>query len=466
MTVREQRLADSDNFGEEERDNGDEVAVPLQQGFGYFNRVNDSVLLDGIRARVHEAGYFTDRVTSGRVGVRLSDIVLVVSWESKLVFVSHARPARTSSTSTRGFKASGPLELDISRDELERVTDPQHHEEIRRGFTAPAYRPSLAAWQAIWLGLKRLRPDLAEALRLIEQLRFDETFDPSEGSADEQAFWEKDAVGVALDIAGISFSGVFADLSRGRSEGKSVLRSLCGNTTEDVVISHDVRNFPDYFITEQLPEACEFVQGNHRLAIYNVNRRPAERALGVDLIYHNVTYGAFTFVQYKMLNPGGKGENVAWRYRPDKQFDEEVERMRRARAILSDATSGEPEQYRLSQDPFFLKLCRRQHLKVNAGQLINGIYLDLSFTELVLSAQQVRVLEPGVGVSRWLNRTQFTDLVSRGWLGTRNLSDAQLAAYVDDAASQGKSIVLAAGAARSARAREDAQNGVEVSWDE
>jgi hypothetical protein len=251
-------LSEDAQEGTRERAHGD-----TREGYGYFNRVNDSVQLDGILAGVGARGYFTDRVTSGRVEVRLSDIVLVVSTESKLVLVSHVRPARVSSTSTRGFKASGPLSLDITQEDLERVTDSQYHKEVGSGFSDPAYRPSRAAWESIWRGIKQLRPDLVEALRLIEQLRFDETLDPSEGSADEQTFWEKDAVGVALDIAGIPFSNVFADLSQGRLQGNSLLRSLCGNTTEDVVITHDVHNFPGYLIAEQLPEACHFTQGSH-----------------------------------------------------------------------------------------------------------------------------------------------------------------------------------------------------------
>jgi hypothetical protein len=54
-------------------------------------------------------------------------------------------------------------------------------------------------------------------------------------------------------------------------------------------------------------------------------------------------------------------------------------------------------------------------------------------------------LEPGKSVGRWLNRTQFTDLVARGWIGTNNLTSSALAAYVSDALESRRSVLIAIG---------------------
>jgi hypothetical protein len=54
-------------------------------------------------------------------------------------------------------------------------------------------------------------------------------------------------------------------------------------------------------------------------------------------------------------------------------------------------------------------------------------------------------LEPGKSVGRWLNRTQFTDLVARGWIGSNNLTSEALASYVSDALESRRSVLIAVG---------------------
>jgi hypothetical protein len=118
-----------------------------------------------IEAKAKAKRYFTDRVTSERVSVRLSDIALVVSPTQRLAFVSHVRPTRAGTTGTRGFKASGPLCVDLSADAIVAEVAEDYREEIRRGFSEPSLRPSMPTWKAIWLEIKRLRLDLAAELR-------------------------------------------------------------------------------------------------------------------------------------------------------------------------------------------------------------------------------------------------------------------------------------------------------------
>lgn len=421
------------------------------EGFGFFLQITDTTLFEKIKQKVEYKKYFTDRVVSDRVSVRLSDIALVISPEKSLIFVSHVRPTRSGSTGTRGFKASGPLRVDLSADEIISDTGEEHKNEILKGFNEPSFRPSLSAWKAIWSTIKKLRPNLSAQIRHIEQLRFDEAFEFSDDSDDEQFFYEKDAVGVALDVAGISFGGVFAELTEGREQNKSLIEALCGNPTEDVILNHDVHNFPDYVVHSDYVHACEFMQHGRRLTIFNVNRRKGERALGVDLIYHNVNYNAFTFIQYKMLQREGSKQVPAWRYRPDKQFDEESSRMRLARTKFKVVSPNTPDLYRFCQDPFFFKLCRRQQLKVNSGQLASGVYLNLTHCDLVLSglfSNAARILEPGKNVDRWLNRTLFTDLIARGWVGTNNVTPEILEHYIADAIDSGRSVLIAKGESR------------------
>jgi hypothetical protein len=191
------------------------------------------------------------------------------------------------------------------------------------------------------------------------------------------------------------------------------------------------------------------MKGRKTITIYNVNRRPAEAALGVDLIYRNVSYGSYTFVQYKMLNPEGKDIQKKWVFRPDLQFSEEISRMKRAYDnLIGSEKVLSAKQYRLSTDTFFFKFCRRQHLKVNAGLLAHGHYITLSHLDLVLD--ESRGPRGGVIVSldtmeRWITRTAFTSLVANGWIGTSGVTDDILKDYIEHGLQSGKSLLIAEG---------------------
>ena len=421
------------------------------EGYGFFTRVSDSQLFAKIKARTDARKHFTDRVTSERVSVRLSDIALVISPNGTLALVSHVRPTRVSTTGTRAFKANGSLSVNLTVEELVDASAAEVHAEIIHCFKEPAIRPSLLAWQEIWAGIKRLRPQFSAELRHIEQLRFDDSFTFDSNSDDERLFYEKDAVGVALNVAGISFGGVFAELSESRGKAdvddRDFLRALCGDPIEDVVINHDVHNFPEYIPTTDRLSACEFSQNGRKLTVYNVNRRDGERALGVDLIYQNISYNAFTFVQYKMLEREGSAQAPVWRYRPDSQFDAEIARMRAAQLRFRNANPTESDLFRFGEDPFFFKLCRRQNLKVNSGQLISGAYINLSHCNLILTELhgKPRVFEPGASVKRWLTRTHFSELVAKGWIGTNNLTSNDLQNYISEALAARRSVLIAVG---------------------
>jgi hypothetical protein len=426
---------------------------PPLPGYGFFCQVTDEQHFKRIQSGIAAKGYFTDRVLFDRVSVRLSDIVLLISPEYDLAYAAHVRPTRGGTTGTRGFRAESPVQMDITQGELQAVIVPEAWKILSVGFTRTSFRPDAPEWNVLWNALKHLRPDRAQELRRLEQLRFDNAFEFNDDGTDAQHFYEKDAVGVALTIAGIEFHGVFAELSDGLASNRGLLQSLCGNTTEDVHVNHDVHNFPGFLPVADALHACEFAQRGRKVTIYNVNRRRGEAALGVDLIYHNETFGSYTFIQYKMLEPEGSKAARDWIYRPDVQFQEELNRMIRARNALRDGGGRTPNSYRLGQDPFFWKFCRRHHLKVNAGTLVHGHYLTLAHLQLLLThggpgPRGGTVIGPST-MGRWLTRSQFAPLVAEGWIGTVDVSDDMLAGYIEVELAVGNSIVVAQSSARS-----------------
>jgi hypothetical protein len=418
-------------------------------GYGFFIRIVDPKHMESINRAVHDKKYFTENVLYERIHIKLSDLVLVISPDNVIKYVAHVRPTRAGKTGHRGFRADYLVELNIDINAISGFLPDEVINTLGENAGVLSYRPSLEEWNKIWSAIKRLKLNELDSLKYLEKLRFDKAFDFDDDGFQSQWFLEKDAVGFALICSGISHRGVFAELSEGLSGNANLLNSLCGNPIEDIVISHDTTNFPSYLRKYSDGTHARFSQGSRTLDIYNVNRRRGEGALGVDLIYHNTTYDSFVFVQYKMLDPKGKKETV-WRYYPDHQFHEEVDRMKKARVAFRAASSAQSiNSYRLANDPFFFKFCRRQHLKVNAGELAHGHYLTLGHLELVLSDIGARS-SAGKSITlsvlkRWIIRTHFAELVTHGWVGTQGVTDQVLQQYIETALDNKRSVVIAVG---------------------
>jgi len=101
---------------------------------------------------------------------------------------------------------------------------------------------------------------------------------------------------------------------------------------EDSVIEQDARSIPAFEMTKlHVTGRALFRRGNEVLEVITANRRPLERVLGVDLIYHNVVRRCLVMVQYKMLDPATKrdpGFPPDWIYRPDRNLTKEIQRMK------------------------------------------------------------------------------------------------------------------------------------------
>lgn len=418
-----------------------------REGYGFFVKIVDPKHMESISRAVRQKNYFTEHVLHERIHIKLSDLVLLVSPNNVIEYVAHIRPTRAGKTGHRGFRADYPVELNIDINRLKEVLPEETRRILIENVDVSSFRPDLDNWNKIWNAIKGLALDKLERLKYLEKLRFDKAFEFDEDEFQSQWFLEKDAVGFALICSGIPHRGVFAELSDSLSNNTSLLNSLCGNPIEDVVISHDTTNFPAYLASYSDGAHARFTQGTRTLDIYNVNRRKGEAAFGVDLIYHNTTYDSFVFVQYKMLDPKGKKETV-WRYYPDDQFREEIERMNKARAIFHKTqTANSLKSYRLGTDPFFFKFCRRQHLKINAGELAHGHYLTLGHLELVLKELNSPMsTSKSITLStlkRWIIRTHFAELVTHGWIGTQGVTDKTLQQYIARALKSKKSVIVA-----------------------
>lgn len=225
----------------------------------------------------------------------------------------------------------------------------------------------------------------------------------------------------------------------GRDSRPSPLLDLVPDADEQSIIDHDARTFAGWVnATERHFHIQSFYDGDRRVDITNVNNRRVEARVGVDLIYYHVNTSSFVLVQYKRLID--KYVQVNDRLRG------QLDRMRGITKFNSQP--GKPDQWRIGPDFSFLKLARDQTPDKAAFGMIPGIYLPLSYVDILLTDDMT--LGPQGGrrlgydtVARYLSNKQFIELTAHGLVGTVGVSVTQVKNIVYDLLNDDDSLVIA-----------------------
>ena len=305
-------------------------------------------------------------------------------------------------------------------------------------------------------GLHRISEKLGEALidklaakaenmpalvRILAQRRRPRRYDDA---------WAMQGDAVALAIK--AFGGTDEAASVGLPGGGTALGTV--RLLEDAVIEHDARWMPGWRLADSsLTGRATFEKRGERLDVFTANKRPLEELFGVDLIYLNEAHGALVMVQYKMLEPeepapgrlnteitvDDEMDEPGWTVRIDRQFVDELERMRRFDRDL------EPDgAYRLHAGAFFFKFVRR-HAATNSA----GILLSLGHFDHLMEAGRLTGARGGLRLSyrsldgHYLRTQPFIELVRSGYVGTRGATTVHLQALIDASLDGGKAVVAA-----------------------
>ena len=418
---------------------------------GFFYVARDERHAEVIYDSVDSNGDFSDGVLASRVAVEKVDLVLVFITTGEQEVVKYAalgtRHLRGGGgTGKQGVRLTDMVVLDLSLDRVKDNVGGETRNQLGSLLKWDADRPSPAVWDAIWQSVKDMASDEQRVhLEKLERRRLAPVFDFQLDGAD-LAYCQKDAVGVALDIAGIDRREVFAGLSEGLSEGKTLLRSVSGSLKERVVIDHDVTKMPGFVREFDGGDHCVFRQGNKRLTVYNIDFSSGEIALGCDLIYYNHFFESFTFVQYKLMDREGD----SFGYRPDRQCKDEVDRMNSLIDFIAKKKSNDLglKSFRLVGNPFFFKLCKRDRLLIDMPELTRGMYLNLDYWELLCKDESTQGPRGGTKITfeaagRWLCRTDFAPMVADGWVGTRGLTEIELSDWVEEASKERRNVIYA-----------------------
>ena len=129
-------------------------------------------------------------------------------------------------------------------------------------------------------------------------------------------------------------------------------------------------------------------------------------------------------VQYKMLEPHRKGRKTDWIFRPDGQFDKEMERMKR----FSQLHVPGPLEYRINPQVFYLRFVQQRDAKL--GKVTGTMPID--HFEILRDNPDCKGPKGGFRITydtldgRYLRQNGFLDLVSSGYIGAHAKTTADL----------------------------------------
>ena len=268
---------------------------------------------------------------------------------------------------------------------------------------------------------------------------------------------EHDAVEMALRIANMipRSSYDWSPTKQGKSEIRSFFTGLQpSGYLEDDIVRWELDKIPGFEVLDKTVFG-HYVLGDGKTVLhtFHANKNALEKTMGVDLIYFNEQHESFILVQYKMAEPQG-GDNV-FRF-PNQQLTTEVKRMDAIHEVLLKEAKNLggnrlTKDYRITEDPFFLKFCPRDGFDPDANEQVRGMIIPLSMWRDVEGDVSSAFDDPQGGkifgfenCPRYFDNTGFKSLIQEGWVGTSSVTRAFLEGVVTEIINNGKSLVLAA----------------------
>ncbi|MFD2340666.1 hypothetical protein FGG90_10880 [Clavibacter tessellarius] len=283
---------------------------------------------------------------------------------------------------------------------------------------------------ATWLDELQPQADLSDEERLI----FSET---------------RDAVSLAIDIAAVA--GVETSPLNNSPRGvdaqdllASILKTAHLADSEEDLIPLDLTRLDKDTEAVRVSGHVGQLKGiDYNLVVFNVNKKPLEVALGVDLVYWDVENNVFTLVQYKRLDPEiGEAGIKDWLYKGKSEIERQLELMVEP---IEDMTKS--VNWRIGS-PYWFKFVRKDAAIFNEMKLLKGMYVPADYLRLALKDGTFETGPNGgfrIGYQncRRVTRATFVDLVQRGLIGTRETQSADMRKIIGDLTAGGRSAIVA-----------------------
>lgn len=324
--------------------------------------------------------------------------------------------------------------------------------------------------------IRQIEPQASTLLERFSQTRTERIRRLSERARDNLA-QQKEALLTALSIAGISRDPV-QEWTPSDETPVSFLDGLPSvRLREDPMVVHDLQNLPGFEVIKTYPYGAAVFESeatSERLTVILANRLPLEEQTGTDLIYFNETYQSFVMVQYKAMEREDRRDGPAEAvYRlPDAQLKEEIDRMD---TVLSALKACAPNTdicgFRLTENPFFLKLCSRLVFNPDDVGLVPGMYLPLDYWKLLENDPGIHGPKGGLRITydnakRHFDNTAFTIVVSKAWVGTTPNQSQVLQEVIRATLETGKAVAIAIKPKKSAERQADDEEQKEETLDD
>ena len=382
------------------------------------------------------------RPHANRQGLRTPTAGLVVADEAESTVIRfgivESIQAVTTLESRLKFVAANPVVPSSERELLRLVTGRSRQARLRSALRSTDSLLSLPPAVSEYLveTLARNETNWA-AMRTVARAVGTKTY---AGPADLQA----DAVANALKVFGVAIDDGAGSLELAGPGRSTSLEHV--SISEDAVIEHDAKVIDGFELADAdlTGRAIFYNADNEVLEVVTANRRPLERVFGVDLIYVNAVKGNVVMVQYKMLERTNRTGKTDWVYRPDRQFRDEVKRMR--------AFSAEPRhagEYRINDEAFYLKFVKRDATLGRAP-----IIMPMDHFERWEQNPDSRGPRGGFRVSydalsrSYLRQDAFLGLIRAGYIGAYARVASAFTTLIDAILQDGKAVVAAIQAKR------------------
>ena len=264
----------------------------------------------------------------------------------------------------------------------------------------------------------------------------------------------RDAIAIAMRIAD----------PRMRYDGDPLLKHARGAVSDDVItaviddahlvdseedlIPEELRRFRSDTQRDQPSAHMARLRGRgYDLLVFNVNKKPLEVVLGVDLIYWDLDRNSFTMLQYKRLERKRlkDGNQSGWRYVRKKDITEQLGLMQNYR--LRGTEASESKNWRMTS-PYWFKFVRRDAAKYDDGELLRGMYVPADYLRLACADGSLETGSKGgfqvtYDNTTYITRDVFAELISRGAIGTAGLQSNDMKRIVENVASVDRNMIIA-----------------------
>ena len=333
------------------------------------------------------------------------------------------------------------LETPIDLNSISKGFDHYVAKALEEAIFADALSPKLYTDRSSQIILNALTQASREIEHLVGKLYRNRA--PIRGIDGRRLREERDAVGIAIELAGISQQGrplsdPSDDIRVGEPFGALRLRSS-SIVNEDDLIAYDLSQFDVYSTVRPLSPAAYIVEDQDiRLTVINVNRKTLERVHGVDLVYYDEITDQATAVQYKRLKyetrVGKKGKSK-WVFRRK----EELERQLQLMQYPSRPSPVSLCDWRISPCPTFFKFVKDEIFDSDDPGLLKGMYVPSDYLALGIKDGSFNTgVKSGFEITytntRYLSRSVFVELVRKGWIGTSRIDKSDLGKMVAELA--------------------------------